>query len=584
MKKKVLLLIALLLPLMVNAQICVDDIYYAETDDGNYKVTKNPDGYSGEITIPSTVNGRKVTEIDDRAFANNSKVTAIHLPITIEKIGVAAFCICENISTIEIPDKVNRIAEYAFGGNPNLCDVYCYSPQVVIGERLFYATKVKNITLHVPEANINYFKKADQWKKIKNIVPTTEESWAMKQQRREIAEQERLLAEARQKQIQDSIARAAAREKQIKDSIEAKQKIDAEIAAAENGDLEALYQMGERYMDGYGVAKDVNRAISYLKQASDSGLVKAQQYLGLIYYNGLGVEKNVNQAIPYLKKAADKGDSYAQAYLGSIYLNGEGVKKDEKIGMSWLNKSIAQGNGYAIDFKNKYQKEHESYWETEYSWRVVMPNGLTVARLKDRWVETNNFKIMLREEKVSKEKFNSIVNRKSKFEVNVKSGMYEREYQDIVVKESKLDYYKSLSDIKKNELLIKEMSVFLFKSKAIIRVFTRYIDNPLAFDYTYDGTFEKGKFVSKVSKLASLMKRFGFNPLEASNRQIFTPGRALTLIDDYSRFLVEMGESSYSFKLVKDNGISRLLRVFKGGRHIASMWVSGGKIDSVTWH
>ena len=103
---------------MVSAQICVDGIYYDRTDDGNYKVIKNPNGYFGEVTIPSFVNGIKVTEIDHQAFENTT-VTAVHLPITIEKIGVGAFSMCNNIYSIEIPENVNWIDAYAFGGNPN---------------------------------------------------------------------------------------------------------------------------------------------------------------------------------------------------------------------------------------------------------------------------------------------------------------------------------------------------------------------------------------------------------------------------------------------------------------------------------
>ncbi len=569
MKKKVLLLIALLLPLMVNAQICVDDIYYAETDDGNYKVTKNPDGYSGEITIPSIVNGRKVTEIDDRAFANNSKVTAIHLPITIEKIGVAAFCICENISTIEIPDKVNRIAEYAFGGNPNLCDVYCYSPQVVIGERLFYATKVKNITLHVPEANINYFKKADQWKKIKNIVPTTEESWAMKQHKHEIAE-------ARQKQIQDSIAKVAAREKQIKDSIEAKQKLDADIAAAKNGDVEAMYRLGVRYTDGDGVAKDMNQAITYFKQAADSGYVKSQVYLGSLYYKGYGVDKDINKALPYFKKAVDQGDATAQMYLGLIYYNGDGVKKDEKTALSWFDKSAAQGNEYAIDFIKKYQKEHSSSWTDNYIWRIVFPDGVIVTATgydsNDRYIKTNNFEIY-RAEALGEEQFKKVVSQEEKITV---FGDYFKIYPINIVA------FIDLSNKERTDLLKKELSHF---KPAMSWVETVLVDDL--------GQFKDGKYFSNdalaqekqkrlKATVASYTKRLGFDPSTKSIKQLISAGRPFSLINDYlNEFYVD--GNNYYFSFAEDTGISKGYRIIKNRKRVGIIYVQNGRIISVRW-
>lgn len=69
MKKLLFLLLAVLLPMMASAQECIDGIYYEKTSDGTYKVVKHSTAfYSGEITIPSTANGIKVTEIGDNAF------------------------------------------------------------------------------------------------------------------------------------------------------------------------------------------------------------------------------------------------------------------------------------------------------------------------------------------------------------------------------------------------------------------------------------------------------------------------------------------------------------------------------------
>ncbi len=571
MKKKVLLLIALLLPLMANAQICVNGIYYNLTSNGTYQVTKNPNEYSGEIIIPSMVNGIKVTEIDNEAFMKNFQVTAIHLPITIEKIGIAAFGLCNNITTFEIPENVKWIGAYAFGMMANLWDVYCYAKNIALDEDIFYKTKTKKITLHVQEANIDYFKKADQWKKINKIVATTEESWAAKEQKREIAEKERVLAEARQKQIRDSIA---AREKQIKDSIEAKKKVDADIAGAKNGDTDALYRLGARYAEGDGVAKDINQAITYFKQAADSGNVKSQLYLGGIYYNGLGgVDKDINKALPYLKKAADNGDVTAQLYLGKIYYNGESGNKDEKMALLWYDKAAAQGNEYAIDFKKKYQREHESYWESEEDWRMVFPNGLTVTQYASGII-TNNFRIRVYAYP-TKARFDEILNRKQKF--MTPNGF--RNY--IVVKESSLEYYNSLTDNQKNELLKKEMSIVSFEGKGYV---CTYYTDAGAGSNTYDGTFENGKFISMSARLASLTKRFGFNPMNASIKQIFTPGRSVSLTDDYAGYLRDLGKTSYGFKLRQSNGTSKLYRIFRYDTDwIGSMWVNGGKITSVSW-
>ena len=321
---------------------------------------------------------------------------------------------CNNIYSIEIPENVNWIDAYAFGGNPNLCNIYCYAKNITLNIDIFYRTKVKNITLHVPEVNIDYFKKADQWKKIKKIVPTTTKSWAVEQhekdmieQKRKAEEQERMKAEAREKQIRDSIA---AREKQIKDSIEAKEKLVADIAAADQGDSEAQLRMGYRY------------------------------------WNGDGVEKSVNQAIAYFKKAADKGNVDAQLELGEIYYDGEGVNKDEKTAKIWLEKAAAQGNERAKKILQQYIIGRDSYWISRSNWKMVFPNGLIVNPDTGKGaIETNNFIVYVirgDEAYLDNDDFIKIMMRKKKFE----------EGTVIEVKTSNLSYYRSLTDNQKNEL------------------------------------------------------------------------------------------------------------------------------------
>ncbi len=543
MKKKVLLLIALLLPVMVSAQICVDGIYYDRTDDGNYKVIKNPNGYDEEVTIPSFVNGIKVTEIDHQAFENTT-VTAVHLPITIEKIGVGAFSMCNNIYSIEIPENVNWIDAYAFGGNPNLCNIYCYAKNITLNIDIFYRTKVKNITLHVPEVNIDYFKKADQWKKIKKIVPTTTKSWAVEQhekdmieQKRKAEEQERMKAEAREKQIRDSIA---AREKQIKDSIEAKEKLVADIAAADQGDSEAQLRMGYRY------------------------------------WNGDGVEKSVNQAIAYFKKAADKGNVDAQLELGEIYYDGEGVNKDEKTAKIWLEKAAAQGNERAKKILQQYIIGRDSYWISRSNWKMVFPNGLIVNPDTGKGaIETNNFIVYVirgDEAYLDNDDFIKIMSRKKKFE----------EGTVIEVKTSNLSYYRSLTDNQKNELIKKELSVFSFSDGT--QVFT-YYQHALSGSNELDGTIVKGKFVSKGNRLATLTKRFGFDPTSVSPRRIIVPGRSIDLINEYADYCDENQEKFYRFKLASDDGATKVYRLYwgYGTKVVGGMWVRGGKVTSVKW-
>jgi hypothetical protein len=542
---KKLLLFTMLLPMMVSAQetVEINGIYYKLSDANKTAVvTKNPHEYSGEIIIPQVVEryGRKytVTKIDYGTFWLNRGVTSIHMPITIEEIGDKAF-INIDLPSLEIPQNVVKIGEWALMYNENI-NIYCYAKTPpAIGKDVFH--KSKNFMLYVPEESLDKYKKADQWKKAKKILPITSVSWAVQQQERYLAEQkriaeeqERMRIEARQKQIRDSIAK---REKQIKDSIEAKEKLNADIAAAENGDIEALLRLGNRFM------------------------------------NGDGVEKDINQAIANYKKAAEKGNVDAQVKLGEIYYYGKDVSIDEKAAKIWLDKAAAKGNERAKAILKKYAIGRDSYWDNRGCWKMAFPNGVIVLPNTDKGaIETNNFIVIVGSdgELLDEDDFVKIATGKKKFESIIR----------IEVDKSSLDDYRKLTNNQKEALLKKELSAFSTNISA--RVYT-YWNIGTSYGNELDGTFTKGKFQTNNDRYASLVKQFGFDPLDYPRKTI-VPGRSVDLINEYAEFCSDNDFKYYRFSLVKDNGTTKVYKLlWNGGKWTGSMWVRNNKVTSVKW-
>ena len=83
-------------------------------------VTSNPDGYKGELTIPSTVTIEgttyTVTAIDANTFAGCHELTSIAIPSTVSTIGQYAFSNCAALTSVTIPNGVTSIGDYAFKG------------------------------------------------------------------------------------------------------------------------------------------------------------------------------------------------------------------------------------------------------------------------------------------------------------------------------------------------------------------------------------------------------------------------------------------------------------------------------------
>ncbi|MCL2862256.1 MAG: leucine-rich repeat domain-containing protein [Firmicutes bacterium] len=69
---------------------------------------------SYSLPIPDRINGRRVTQIGNSAFANQSNIITIRLPHYLQSIGYRAFERTQNLQSITIPQNVTHIGNHAF--------------------------------------------------------------------------------------------------------------------------------------------------------------------------------------------------------------------------------------------------------------------------------------------------------------------------------------------------------------------------------------------------------------------------------------------------------------------------------------
>jgi len=83
--------------------------------------------------------------------------------------------------------------------------------------------------------------------------------------------------------------------------------------AADQGDLEALFNLGQAYRLGLGVGKDEARAFECLLKAAQGGVAVAQSRIGLAYATGEGAALDPIEASKWFQLAALRGDKAAMA-------------------------------------------------------------------------------------------------------------------------------------------------------------------------------------------------------------------------------------------------------------------------------
>ena len=104
------------------------------------------------------------------------------------------------------------------------------------------------------------------------------------------------------------------------------------------------YRLGQKYLNGEGVAQDLGKALACYRKAAEQGHAGAQADLGWIYRNGSGVAQDLVKAVQWYRKAAEQGNADAQCNLGFMYQGGKGVPQDANEAIQWFQKAAEQGH------------------------------------------------------------------------------------------------------------------------------------------------------------------------------------------------------------------------------------------------
>lgn len=166
------------------------------------------------------------------------------------------------------------------------------------------------------------------------------------------------------------------------------------IGSANSGNVTANVVIGDAYLLGKNVSKDVPRALPYYEKAAFAGHVGVARLLGKIYslgaegvpvqydkariffetavklgdsesmyqlgnliWNGLGVSKSKAVAVQYYEQAATAGNHSAQLVFGLMLLEGEDVSKNIELARSMLKASLATDNAKARELAEEGLRE-----------------------------------------------------------------------------------------------------------------------------------------------------------------------------------------------------------------------------------
>lgn len=96
------------------------------------------------------------------------------------------------------------------------------------------------------------------------------------------------------------------------------------MISAEQGDVIGMHWIGVFYHEGFGVAKNIDKAIDFLTRAADQGNAQSLYQLYLIHSGKEGqseAHKNVEKAYDYLMRAVTSGVTYFEEIINFFKTN-----------------------------------------------------------------------------------------------------------------------------------------------------------------------------------------------------------------------------------------------------------------------
>ncbi len=121
---------------------------YSLLEDSTIRIDKY-NGADTKVEIPSSIDGKTVSQIGDRAFEYNRTVSEVEIPNTVSIIGEKAFNDCVNLKKVEFSDSITSIEKDAFFSCTRLENVDLPDNLVKLGDGAFYDCQ-SIVTITVP--------------------------------------------------------------------------------------------------------------------------------------------------------------------------------------------------------------------------------------------------------------------------------------------------------------------------------------------------------------------------------------------------------------------------------------------------
>ncbi|MBR2875899.1 MAG: leucine-rich repeat protein [Clostridia bacterium] len=131
-----------------NAASVVDSMLSLNEETNTYSFYNCPEDFEGELVIPDSYKGKRITKIEEYAFFFCSELTSVTISDYVTEIGESAFSGCYNLKSVKLPNGIESIKSYTFDGCYSLEEIVIPSSVTKIADNAFMACSgLKNVVI-----------------------------------------------------------------------------------------------------------------------------------------------------------------------------------------------------------------------------------------------------------------------------------------------------------------------------------------------------------------------------------------------------------------------------------------------------